>query len=304
MSREATSRPTLGFGLVDLGLVLTVLIWAVNFSVVKATLTYIPPLTFNTFRLVGASAMLLALSPLSARSPFTRRELGQLLVLGLVGHTAYQLLFIHGIHVTTASNSALMLAMTPVMVAAIGAASRIERVDTGAWVGIGLSVAGVYLVMGSASASRSTWAGDVLVLTATLCWSAYTVAAKPLLARHGPIRITAYSMAIGTVFYLPFAVPALLHTSYGTIPRTAWAATLFSFAFALVLAYVLWYHAVSRIGATRTAVFSNLTPAAALLVSWLALKEHIHPLQLAGAAVIFLGIHLVRGSRISRKRRP
>jgi drug/metabolite transporter (DMT)-like permease len=290
---ENRSSLGLGFNKADVGLLLTVLIWGVNFSVVKAALAYIPPLAFNAFRLAGATLILLLLVPLGPKTTLTRREFWQVCLLGVVGHTGYQLAFILGIHVTSAGNSALMLAMTPVMVAVIGTLIGWEKVGAGAWLGIFLSVFGVYLVMASQSSGDGLM-GDLLVLLATLCWSAYTVAGRGLVGKHGPIKVTAYSMVFGTILFLPFAVPSLAGLTPHQVPWTAWAGTAFSFVFAISVAYFFWYYGVSRVGPTRTAIYSNLTPVIALGTSFLALGEDIVVEQIAGAAVILLGIHLVR----------
>ncbi len=286
-----------GFNQADVGLLLTVLIWGVNFSVVKATLAHIPPLAFNAFRLGGATLILLALVPFGPKTTLTRRELWQVCLLGLVGHTCYQIAFILGIHVTTAGNSALMLAMTPVAVAVMGTLIGWEKIGSGSWLGIFLSVLGVYFVMGSPS-SGDGLAGDLLVLLATLCWSAYTVAGKSLVDKHGAIKITAYSMVFGTACFLPFAIPSLTNLAPHQIPWAAWAGTAFSFVFAISAAYFFWFYGVSRVGPTRTAIYSNLTPVVALGTSYLALSENIVPEQIVGTAVILLGIHLVRRGRI------
>jgi drug/metabolite transporter (DMT)-like permease len=288
------------FGLVDVGLLATVLIWSVNFSVVKATLLHIPPLVFNTFRLVGATLLLLGFARFAAKRRWTGRDLIRLLWVSLVGHTAYQLLFISGIDVTTASNSALLLGMTPVAVGVMGAVSRVESVSPRAWAGIALTLLGGYFVMGSSNNGGGSLKGDLLVLAATLCWSAYTVAGKSLVEKHGAVPVTAYSMLIGTLFFLPASLPAFARNSLQAAPWTAWAGTAFSCVFALVFAYLFWFFGVERVGPTRTAIYSNLTPAMAMFVSWLFLGEYIHPLQLVGAAVIFVGVHLVRGSQASR----
>lgn len=288
-------------GLVDLALLSTVAIWAVNFSVVKATLGHIPPLAFNTIRLIGSCAIMWGFTRFGASTPLTRRDLGYFFILGVVGHTFYQFLFILGINVTSASNSALLLGLTPVMVAAIGALSRVERVSAGTWGGILISVIGVYWVLGSSETSRNSLVGDLLVLAATLCWSTYTVLSKPLLERHSPLKVTTYTMTMGTLLFVPFGIPSLYELPWSEIPWTAWAGTIYSFAFALSIAYLFWYYAVSRVGPTGAAVYSNLIPAVALLVSWMALGETMQPSQLAGAAVIFLGIYLVRRSRVTSR---
>jgi O-acetylserine/cysteine efflux transporter len=66
------------------------------------------------------------------------------------------------------------------------------------------------------------------------------------------------------------------------------------------VAYSLWYFAVGRIGPTQTAIYSNLTPVAAVIVAYLALGEPVGKLQLVGAVVIFFGIYLVRRQSGSR----
>ncbi|MEE9264233.1 MAG: DMT family transporter, partial [Vicinamibacteria bacterium] len=60
-----------------------------------------------------------------------------------------------------------------------------------------------------------------------------------------------------------------------------------------------WYYAVSRVGATRTAIYSNLTPVAGLAIAWLTLGENVSVRQMLGAAVILVSIYLVLQSRIT-----
>ena len=69
-------------------------------------------------------------------------------------------------------------------------------------------------------------------------------------------------------------------------------------ALGIGLAYLIWNTAVARIGNTRTATYSNLVPAVALLVAWAWLGERPLALQLVGAAVIIGGITLARSARM------
>ena len=283
---------------VDLALVATVLIWGVNFSVVKATLSHIPPLAFNTIRLVGASLCLLALARLAPGPRVAPGDGRRFLLLGLIGHTAYQLLFIHGIHSTTASNSAILLGLTPVFVAMFSVLLARESAPPGVWLGIAVSVLGVYLVLSDSLRLGGSLLGDGLTLGATLCWSLHTVLSRPLVARYGPLRASAYTLSLGTLFFLPAGLPSLLRLAPASVPATAWVGAFYSLFFALVAAYVMWYYAVERIGPTQTAIYSNLTPVAALAVAYLALGEPVGRHQLLGAVVIFLGIYLVRRGRL------
>jgi len=279
---------------VDAALIGTVLIWAVNFSVVKFALEELEPFAFNSVRLIGASIIFLTLARLVPAPRILPEDRLLFVALALVGHTGYQFLFISGINETTASNAAILLGLTPVFVAILSSLFSIERVSSRTWIGISVSVLGVYLVLHDSARLGGSARGDWLTLAATMCWSAYTVLGQPVVARYGPFKTNAYTMALGTLVFLPFGIPALLAVDPGTVPAAAWWATVYSFVFALVVAYCCWYFAVARIGPTQTAIYSNLMPVAALAIAHFWIGEPIGTLQVIGATTIFLGIYLVR----------
>src|SRR5918999_6556035 len=86
------SRP--GVSITDLLLVAMALIWGVNASVMKFGVAQMPPLVFNAARL-GLAAIALALLAFGARrTTLTRRDMGMLLLLGVLGTGLYQLFMI------------------------------------------------------------------------------------------------------------------------------------------------------------------------------------------------------------------
>ena len=98
---------------------------------------------------------------------------------------------------------------------------------------------------------------------------------------------------------LLICAPSLLRQDWSRVRPLAWAGLVYSGLFAIALAYLIWSYGVKKIGSTRTAIYSNITPVVALLVAWLALGESPSPGQLAGAVVIFTGIYLVRHGMIA-----
>jgi drug/metabolite transporter (DMT)-like permease len=285
---------------VDAALVATVLMWAVNFSVVKFALRHFTPMAFTAIRLVAASLCFLALARLSPGPRLLAPDRNRLALLGLIGHTIYQVLFIQGIHATTASNSAILLGLTPVFVALLSLRFSADAPRFPTFLGIGISILGIYLVLHDSSRVGGSLLGDALTLGATFCWSLHTVLSQPMVARYGPLRTSAWAIAVGSLAFLPLSLPELYRTSPATIPASAWWALGYSIVFSLVVAYSLWYFAVGRIGPTQTAIYSNLTPVAAVIVAYLALGEPVGKLQLVGAVVIFFGIYLVRRRAGSR----
>ena len=283
------------------GLSLLVLIWAANFSVVKAALHDLSPLAFNGLRFTLASFLLLLL--MRGRSgPVERRHWPALIALGVLGNTVYQILFIFGLDWTLAGNSSLMLSMTPVFATLLSVAFRQERVGQMAWAGVALSFAGIALVVwGGTKAVRfgaGTVRGDLTTLAASFAWASYTVGSSPLVRRYGALPVTAITMWIGGIGLLAVSVPSLIAQDWGAVRPLSWIAVIYSGVFAIALAYLLWYYGIRHIGTTRTAVYTNLIPIVALTIAWLTLGEVPTWLQIAGAVGILGGVLLVRVGRI------
>ncbi len=295
MSRENNSR----FGTTDLFMFLTVLVWAANFSVVKIALREFTPHSFNGPRLTLASVILLLfLWKKEGGFSLSRPELVRLAILGIIGNTLYQILFINGINLTTASSTSLVMTTTPIFIALMSAVFIRERIHWAGWAGIFISFFGLYLVIFgpslAASFSRRDLRGDLLILLGNLFWATYTVFSKPLLKRLSPLKLTSLTLAFGTFFYLPIAARDVLHFPWQSLSLRSWGALLLSAVFAIALCYVIWYSSVRRVGNTKTGIFGNITPVFTVLFAHLFLSERITVYQVIGALIIFLGFYLTR----------
>ncbi len=280
-----------------------VLIWGANFSIVKAALTEIPPLAYNSMRLVLSSAVFLAAIAVTGWPRFSRRDWFALAGLAVIGHCIYQLCFLGGLARTSASNSSLILGCSPVSVTIASAMAGHERVPRGQWIGVLLSVFGVFLVFGrGAHFGGDSIAGDLLTLGAVACWTVYTVGARPLLAKHSALVVTGITMAGGTILLAPTGIPELRSLAWGQVPAWAWGAFLFSSIFALNIAYLIWYTGVQRIGNLRTSVYSNITPVIGMSIAALMLGEPITWAKVIGAGAILSGVAITRNASKSIER--
>jgi len=294
---HATStRP--GVWLTDATLVLMAIIWGVNFSVVKYGTTLVDPLAYNALRAILAAALLAAIV-VFGRMPFpTRRDIGALMALGVLGNGIYQFFFVVGISRTSASDAALVVAASPAFIAIISRLRGVERATTKAVAGILLSIAGIALVvLGSTrggSAHASSLSGDVLVLCGSLCWAIYTVLLKPYTERISGMQLSAWTMIGGAIVLVLVAAPAMVHTEWSGVPALGWVAVFYSGVFSLVIAYLFWYRGVRVIGPTRTSMYSNLQPVIAVLVAWAMLGETPTVWQGIGTVSIMTGLVLTR----------
>lgn len=292
---SSTTRP--GVWLTDLSLVMMALIWGVNFSVVKFGTTLVPPIAYNGMRVTVAAVLLLAIVLLGSAPLPPRRTILSLLALGVLGNGIYQFLFIEGIARTRASDAALVVAASPALIALIGRIHGSERVRTRGLLGILLSLTGVGLVVLSTARGvegHATLTGDLLVLCGSLAWAIYTVLLKLHSERTPGLQLSAFTMTGGAIPLLIVALPAIAHASWSTLPLAGWAAVAYSGVFSLVIAYLFWYRGLRVLGATRTAMYSNLQPIIAVVVAWGMLGETPTAWQWVGTGCIMGGLVLTR----------
>ena len=283
--------------LLEFALLVMVIIWGANFSLIKVALREFSPVTFNALRLMLATSVFLAAIAVVKRdkNPFNRIEWVRVVFLGVVGHFFYQLAFLAGIARTSVSNSALIFGVTPVIVALLAAVAGHERLSVVRWAGVALSFAGIYIIVGRrASIGADTLTGDALVFCGMVCWSIYSVVAQPLLKRHSPLIVTGYSMAIGATLFVVAALPTFATTDWTRISILSWTLMALSSLLALAFAYMVWYTAVQRFGSSRTAIYSNLTPIVAMAIAAVWLREPVDATQIAGAATILTGLFVTR----------
>ncbi|MEO8226022.1 MAG: DMT family transporter [Gemmatimonadota bacterium] len=290
-------------------MVAVVVIWGVNFSVSKWSLRQFPPLGFTALRFVIASIVLLAVlrwregrirPPAGATWPLAR--------LGLIGNSIYQIAFIIGLSRTTATNSALILASMPALVAALGAALGIERLRRRAAQGLALATLGVVLVVVArgVSFSAGTAAGDLVTVLAVACWAAFTLGVRQLKFSMSPLAITCWTMVLGTPVLIAAGLPSLLQTDWRAITLAGWGGLGFASVMSLVVAYLLWNASVRTVGSNRTAVYACATPLVAMATAALMLGERPAALQLAGAGAIVIGVLLSQrvGTELPPAARP
>jgi len=299
---------------IDFLLLLMAVFWGTNYSIVKHAFLEIDPQAFNALRMALASTIFLAVivgarvraasspaGPGGADGVFytpakvTSRDWWGLAGLGLVGHCGYQYCFMGGLARTSVANSSLMIGATPVLVALLSALLGLERIGRLHWVGAGLSMTGIYLVVGTGFSLGSSGAtGDLLMLVAVCCWAAYTIGARPLMTRHSPVGVTGTSMIIGTLMYLPLAWPSLRAVPWRTVSASTWAWLVYSAVFALCVSYTIWYAGIKKLGSARTSIYSNFVPIVAMLTAVVALHEPLGVRKILGAAAVLAGVALTR----------
>jgi len=286
---------------VDALLLSTVVIWGFNYAIVKMTFRYFHPIAFNAVRFtVSSAAMFLVLKMRGEGLRIASHDICSILWLGFIANAFYQFLFVLGLARTGAGNGALIMALSPVFAFLIGVAMGRERFSRGVLIGIIMSLAGVAAIVAFGSEGISfagSWRGDLLMMAASICWGWQSAESTRLLGKYGPIRLTVATMIAGTAMMVPMSLPWIIAQPWPSIAPIAWLGLGYSALLSIAYGYFVWAHALNTIGVARTSVFNNLTPIVALLAGWLLLGENPVASQIAGVALVLVGVFIVRSRK-------
>jgi drug/metabolite transporter (DMT)-like permease len=295
----------------EAGLAAVVLFWGLNFAAIKVPLAVLPPLVVNLLRFALSAAVLGAIHVAQCRArgvPMTgtfRAGTAQVIGLGLLGQVVYQVGFILGIDRTTAGAAAILIAASPLVTAAAGHLLGIDRMRMLGWTGFLISLLGVGLVVTSHPEASETTPSDpvgiALLLGAAAAWGLATVWSRTLLDRGATaVGLSFWGVLLAVPVLGALAVPDLAGVDWTAVGWPAWAALVYSGALSTGVAYWLWYDAVQRVGPSRAAAFSNLTPFVGVAAGVAFLGEPFVALQVAGGVLVIVGLVVMRRERPAR----
>jgi drug/metabolite transporter (DMT)-like permease len=280
----------------DFGLLATIVIWAANMSIVKSAFESMPPLAFNAVRFMFTPILMLLIVWLIEKDLRIDRVFWRNIILvGLIGNSGYQIFFVIGLNLTSAANTALLVATTPIWVALIGQFRGTDKLSSVGWIGIVLSFIGVFVILFNGDAmSNEGIIGDILVLISAVCWAYYTIGARPVLAKYSPLKVTALTLSVGSIPIMLVGLPEALTVNWQAVSWQSWGGMAYSVLLSIILAYILWYNGVVKVGATRTGVYTSLLPAGGVISAYLILGDPITVREIIGTVAIVAGLYLTR----------
>jgi len=217
-------------------------------------------------------------------------------ILGVCGLVLSTQLSYIGYAYTTAANAAILQAATPVLVALGARAYLGERLRRRQQAGVAISAVGVLVVVtnGQLLGLRvdQLRAGDFITMIGLIAWTAYTLYGKRVVLTHSPALTTTAAYVAGTcILVAEAALTAPLFPRPVLTSARAWAVVVYHALFGAV-AHIWWYRAVERVGASRAAVFMNVTPIVGVAMATLLLAEPVGIWEVLGTLLVLAGVAL------------
>ncbi|HEV2237092.1 MAG TPA: DMT family transporter [Ktedonobacterales bacterium] len=231
-----------------------------------------------------------------------RRALFALLRLALLGFVLNKGFEYAGLTLSTASDTALLIATESLFTALLSWIVLKERATRAGVAALLVGLAGVYLIVerglapnlgGPGGAGRI--AGDLLVVLSLVFEAGYTVTGKSALSRLPPLLITGVSIAGGLLFWLPASAVVVARQGWPTLAPLTVVSVAYLALIVTVAGYWMWFRALTVVPASLAAPFLFIQPLlGAALAVWL-LREALTWATLAGAALIVASLLLVAG---------
>src|SRR6266550_1795059 len=258
-----------------LAALVSVVLWAAAFVGIRAAGRSFSPGALALGRLTIGSVLLggVVLSRPILRP--TKRELGLLVLAGLLWFGVYNLVLNDAERRVDAGTAAMLVLIAPIFIIALAAAFLQERTTPNLLLGGALAFAGVVVIGLATSTGKASVVGIILCLLAALSSSIGLVAEKPVLNRISALQATWTCCVVGVLFCLPYA-PLLVRV----IPTS--------------IAFTTWAYALARGSAGRVAATAYLIPPITIVMSWAILGEVPGAIAVLGGGLCLVGVYVAR----------
>lgn len=283
------------------------LTWSSAFPAAKLAISVGPPLLYLGIRFSIAACLLLTFAAATGR---LRRVAGSpvpwlaLMVLGVINQAGYQGLAWMGMRSVSGGLATIVASLNPVLVAVLAVPLLGERMTWRKLVGLALGFLGAaFVVRNRVVVTGEDPAGIALIAIGMVSMTLGTLLYKKI-APKVDLFVAVGVQQVGAGLALLVCGSLLGEHMSEFVPGPLLWGTMVWFIFVISIgAFLLWFTLLRQGTASAASSLHFLMPPLGLLMSWAALGEPLHPLDLLGILPVALGIRLATTDPVSRKPR-
>jgi drug/metabolite transporter (DMT)-like permease len=274
-------------------LAVTLLLWSSAFVLIRHLGPTFSPGALSLGRLlVGSVALGFVLATRGWARP-SRRDWAGLVTIGVLWFGVYNVALNAGEHRVDAGTAAMLIQLSPVLVAVLAAIFLKERATPALGVGLLVAFGGVVVIATSTSpGGHIDPLGVVLCLVSAAAYAVSLILQKPLVSRLSAVQVTWTACTVGAVACLPFAGQLVHETSVAAPSDVAWLVYLGVFPTAV--AFSTYASALSTMSAGNLSVTTYLVPPITVLISWVFLSEAPPAMAYVGGVLCLVGVSITR----------
>lgn len=279
-------------------------IYGLNHTIAKGVMPhYVQAFGFIFLRVAGATILFWLISPLGPSQAIEKRDWGRLLVCSFFGMVINMLSFFKGLELSTPVNSAILVTVTPIIVAILSFFLIRERLTRPRLLGIFLGFSGALalIVMNEPrgmNAPNIPLGNALFILNAT-CYGLYLILAKKLTEKYHPFVLMRWLFTLAFVMNLPVTLPEFLEIRWAYIPPEGLWAIAFVVVGTTFMTYLFNVFALTQLKASTLSVFIYAQPIIGIAYALISGRDTFGLLDLFATILVFAGVYLA-----SRRSRP
>lgn len=278
-------------------------IYGANYLIAKGVMpNKIGPSAFIFVRVLGA-ILLFWLLKTTIKEQIEKKDYPRLLLCGLLGVATNQLLFFHGLNLTSPIDASIIITSIPVMVLIFSAIILKEKITSNKILGLIIGGIGAVLLIsyGNKSGGTSSILGNLFIFLNACSYGLYLVIVKPLMKKYNSLTVISWVFLFGFLFVFPFGINDVLATDFSSWNLNTYLAVGFVVVFTTFFAYLFNIFALKYVSPSINGSYVYLQPAVTfIMVSIYAYvlnhKEYaqdINLIKILSCVLIFAGVYLI-----------
>jgi drug/metabolite transporter (DMT)-like permease len=232
---------------------------------------FLTPNVFILFRVFGATLLFWLLLLLTSREKIHKADYPRLIACGLFGVAINQLFFFHGLNLSSAFNSGIIMALNPIMVVVLSFFLLHERITMLRSFGIALGAVGaILLTLKGATGKGDSSLGDLFLFINSLSYAIYLVIVKPLMQRYRPMTVIAwvFTFGFGFVILFPPTITQFMSTNYSAFTFEIIMKIIYVVVGVTFLTYLLTIYGLKYLSPTVSSSYIYIQPILVIFFAW------------------------------------
>lgn len=262
----------------------------------------IAPTAFIFIRILGASLLFWMIKSF-IKEKIDKEDYFRLIVCGVLGIAINQLLYFHGLNLTSPIDASIIYTSVPVLVLIFSYFLLKEKITTTKITGILIGGTGALLLIiyGSKNEGTSTLLGNGLIFSNAIFYAFYLVYVKPLMKKYQPITVISWVFLIGFVFMIPVGLNDFLETDFHAFTLNTYLIIAFVLFGTTFLTYLFNIYALSKVPPSVNGSYIYLQPVVSfVMVSIYAFAlgkdeyaQDINLIKIISSILVIVGVYLI-----------
>jgi drug/metabolite transporter (DMT)-like permease len=299
----------------ELYLVLGAIFFSINGVIVTLVLDHMSTFRLAQVRALGTFALLLIITLIQDRKSLKaqRREIPTLIVYGVIGFAMVQLGYFIGISQGVPLSLVLIIEFTaPIWIVLWIKFVRKGRVAKDMWSAIALCLIGLVLVAKVWEGFAFDLIGTLGAVGAAIALAVYFLMSETQVKKRSAQAMIVWGLGVTGVFwsiFLPiwtfptqiFTAEINLQGRFAEYSAPGWLLIAHVIIFGTMVPYLLVVNGIRRLNASTSSVIGMLEPVIAGIFAWIWLSQSWSAIQLAGGAIVLIGIYIADRAKTNAK---